>query len=191
MNRLWRRWLRAARASEASEHRVMARIYPVYIVFTIALGIGAVLASALPRSRLTALELAGPLIAATVFVLFSMRLGKSATRPEDMHSKIGRLSGLLAEGVAANRALLDRAAALSEELSAELAARSAALEVLRAETEHWDRLSRLREDEAEAVARLVEAKVQRGVRHLDLMGIVFAASGWVAALLVAVITPYL
>ncbi|MEY9839695.1 hypothetical protein [Streptacidiphilus sp. EB103A] len=89
------------------------------------------------------------------------------------------------------KASFEESSELAELITSELDARSRTLERVRAEAEQWENLSRLHQAEAEAVARLVEAKVERGVRHLDRMGWVFAASGWLAAVLVGVYAEFL
>ncbi|MBC3843489.1 hypothetical protein GXW82_34640 [Streptacidiphilus sp. 4-A2] len=78
---------------------------------------------------------------------------------------------------------------LSEQVSAEIEAKSAALERARAEAEQWENLASLNAKEAAAVSRLVEARVEHGVRHLDRVGWLIGLLGWGVAVLLAVVGP--
>ncbi len=88
----------------------------------------------------------------------------------DIRTKVDRLTAALTE-----------AAELSESLAADLKARRATLERLQAEAEQWENIAKLRKTEAEAVTRLVNAEVAKGVRHGDRMGWLFAAVGLIVA----------
>lgn len=103
----------------------------------------------------------------------------------------GSVDERLARAVVQLNAALKESTLLSTEVTAEVAAKVAALEKARVEAEHWESLAKLNEEEAKAVATLVESKVERGVRHLDKMGWVYAISGWVVAVLVITFGPYI
>ena len=117
-----------------------------------------------------------------IFIVSTRRA--TATHVPTRGERLSRVLGQL-------KASFEESSELAELITAELEARSKTLERVQAEAEHWGNLSRLNQAEADAVAHLVEAKVERGVRHLDRMGWVFAASGWIAAILVGVYAEYL
>ncbi|WKK26862.1 hypothetical protein QZH56_15450 [Streptomyces olivoreticuli] len=86
---------------------------------------------------------------------------------------------------------LSEAAQISDELSAELQTRLTTLAVMQAEAEQWENLASLRKEQAESVAQLVAAKVDRGVRHIDRMGWMFWVLGSAVAILVGMYAEYL
>ena len=167
--KLWRRWLDlynwvdgwSPDGSPVSRRRLRAEVgvagvifcVGIALVFGFPLGIKAWTGS-LPAGLAAFVASVG---AASAFASTSTRQAQAIRKPD----RARRMERVLKQ----LKASFEESSELAELIASELAAQSRTLERVRAEAEQWENLSRLHEQEAEAVARLVEAKVERGVRH--------------------------
>lgn len=142
----------------------------------------------------------GPGAAAWVFIRQSSTRARERhdARPERVPERVEVVerslqaaAGKTEQAIAATRTALAQSHQLSADLQAQLESLAEALSRTQAESEEAKILAAFSEREAEAVTSRWDKTIKPQVRHLDRMGLVYAASGWAAAVLVLIFDHYI
>ena len=142
----------------------------------------------------------GPGAYAWGFIKVSKDLARERhnARPERIPGRVAVVGQALQEAAAkthaaisATRNALDQTDQLSADLQARLESLAEGLSRTQAEGEKAKILAALSEREAEAITSGFAKSIKPSVQHLDRMGLVYAASGWAAAVLVLVLDHHI